>query len=289
MCWVDGRLAPISAASVPVLSNAIFRGTTVFDVISIVPTRRGPAAVGLREHLERFMNSMLSMYMTPSVSVEDLAEAIREVVAANPGCGIVRTVACWDGAPALVPADRTPRVVVTAEPSGPAARPSIALQSAVAKIDPVVMPTQIKVAAMYAAGIRAQIAAQNDGFDAIVSRSGEGLLTEGVSSSVVLVADGRLVAPPLAEVLDSITRALVLDAASGVSIQAEIRSVPWDEVRLAQAAFMSSTTAPILPIRRIDDTIYQVDHPIVAALQDVVASVLADDHHLSQRWLSPLA
>jgi branched-subunit amino acid aminotransferase/4-amino-4-deoxychorismate lyase len=285
-CWLDGRLVPAAAATVSVLSNAVFRGTTVFDVMAVVETRSGPAVVGLRQHLERFANSMLAMHMIPAVDADELATIVAAVIDANPGAGIVRVVAYWDGAPNPVPADLTPRILVAAEPNVVSRRSSISLQSATAKIDPAVLPTQIKVAAMYAGGVRAQIAAQLAGFDAIVNRSHDNLLEEGVSSSVVLVVGGRLVAPPLTDVLDSITRRLILEAAVHDGIEVDVTPVPWSYVVAADAAFMSSTTAPIVPIERIDDVAYLIDHPLIGRLQQLIGEILLGDHPLADRWLT---
>jgi branched-subunit amino acid aminotransferase/4-amino-4-deoxychorismate lyase len=53
VCWLDGRLVPPADATVSVLSNAVFRGTTVFDVMSVMGTRSGPAVLGLGQHLRR--------------------------------------------------------------------------------------------------------------------------------------------------------------------------------------------------------------------------------------------
>jgi len=284
-CWLDGRLVS-HETTVPVLSNAVYRGTTVFDVLAVVHTSSGPAIVGLRQHLERFVNSMQAMYMTPTFDVDELVRAVTDVVHANPGCGIVRAVAYWDGAPHPVPTDRTPRILIATEAITVPPRGSISLQSAVAKIDPMVLPTQIKVAAMYTAGIRAQIAAQHAGFDAIVNRSHDDLLEEGVSSSVLLVAGGGLLAPPLADVLDSITRRLIFDVAVDADMTVEVRPVPWSLVVEAEAACMSSTTAPIVPIERIDAVEYRVDHPVIVHLQQLVGEVLSGDHSLAVRWLT---
>ncbi len=286
ICWLDGRLLPSEGATVPVLSNAMFRGTTVFDVLAVVETKLGPAIVGQRPHLERFVSSMLAMHMTPAVDVDDLVRIVAEVVSANPGCAVVRAVAYWDGPPNPVPADLTPRILVAAEPATAPHRSWVSLQSAVAKVDPTVLPTQIKVAAMYTGGVRAQIAAQHAGFDAIVNRSPDNMLEEGLSSSVVLVVRNRLIAPPLTDVLDSITRQLILDVAADVGIEVEVGPVPWSVVMAADAAFMSSTTVPIVPIGRIDNVQYQVDHPVLVQLLRLVGKVLSGDHRLADRWLT---
>lgn len=288
ICWIDGRLAPVAEASVPVLSNAVFRGTTVFDVMAVVPGWGGSAVVGLDLHIERFMASMRSMYMTPAVCETELVAGIAAVVGANPGTGVVRLVALWDANPSPVPADRTPRVVITAEPAGPPPRASIRLCSATAKIANDVLPTHIKVAAMYTPGVRADVEARLAGFDSIVNRSSDDYLVEGVSSSVIIVSQGCLLAPPLGNVLDSITRRLVLDASAHTGIPSATRPVSWEEVRSAEAAFMSSTTAPLVPISCIDDMSYAVDDPVVLELTGVVNAILTDDHPLAERWLSPL-
>ncbi len=289
ICWIDGRLTPSAEATVHVSSNAVFRGTTVFDVMSIVTVDERRAVVGLCAHLDRFLHSMTSMHMTPAVGIAELEQATADVVRANPGCGIVRCAALWTGAAAGVPVDRTPSIVITAEPAPPPAADPVSLQSVIAKIDGAVLPPDLKVAAIYTAGVRAQIVAREAGYDNVVNRTIDGDLAEGVSSSVAVVAEGRLLLPPLDRVLDSVTRRLVVAVAEHERIDVEVRRVRWSEVLAADEVFMSSTTAPVVPVRQVDERHYGPERPVTTRIGAAVAEVLGGGHPLSPHWLTGLS
>ena len=52
--WRNGKLVPWGEVTVHVLSQSLQRGTLVFDVMPVYWLARGPAILGLDEHLARF-------------------------------------------------------------------------------------------------------------------------------------------------------------------------------------------------------------------------------------------
>lgn len=293
--WRDGELIRYEAATIHVLSHAAHRGSEVFDVLRIERTSRGTCAVGLREHVARFMTSMDLMGMKPEASIADLEAAVSEVVSANEGTVTVKLVGSWtDEANGTLPLTYRPTLFVApvvgdhinAEklPLDP-----IRVQTAAGpKIPRDVLPPGLKVAASYVPGIRHQIRASQEGFDEILFTSSTGDLAESTSLSCFVGQGSKLVVPPLDGVLDSITRRMLLEIANEANITVEVRPVAWDEVCAADELFLSSTNNIVRPIAALDDKHFDAPGAISTRLSELAEQVLEDNHRLSRRWLTPI-
>jgi len=116
----------------------------------------------------------------------------------------------------------------------------------------------------------------------------DGDLAESTTLSTFVVANQKLMAPPLDTVLDGITRRLVLDVAMALGIPTEIRSIRWSEVCEADELFLSSTNKPVIGIAQLDDRPLPTSNPVTSSLSTEVINVLKGNHKLGQRWLTPL-
>ena len=56
--WRDGEFIKWKDARVHVMSHVLHYGSSVFEGIRCYATKRGPAIFRLREHMQRFLNSM---------------------------------------------------------------------------------------------------------------------------------------------------------------------------------------------------------------------------------------
>lgn len=299
--WRNGQLVPFAEATCHVLSHAAARGSQVFDVMLVVHTESGHHGVGLRPHMVRFLRSAESMGMQDVGEIAQLEQAVAETVAANAESAdtspfVVKIIASWaEQAIGLMPADLRPTVDVVAMPylgeRAPAALgPPVAVRSSsMPKIPAEILPPSLKVAASYTPGLREQLASVAQGFDYTVFRTASGDLAESTTLSMLVVSKGRILAPPLDTVLDGITRRIVLDAALDREIPVEVRSVWWDEVTEADELLLCSTTHPVVAVGRLDARSLDAPGPIATELSETVAEILAGDHRLSERWLTPLA
>ncbi len=266
------------------------RGTTVFDVLRTVATDDGLAAFGLRQHVARFFRSMKLMGMTTDRSVDELEKAVHVVAKAFGEPAVIKLVAAWAEVPVgAIPVSTTPTIWVTAMEAPLREDVSLAVKTATApKLTPEMLPPSLKVAASYTIGVREKMAAIADGFDDVVFRTVGGDLAEGSTQSLMIVADGRIVVPPLDTVLDGITRRMTLLAAESIGITTDVRPVAWTEVLEADELFLCSTGQAVAPIGRHDNRSIDAPGPVSAALADAVASVLAGRHELATRWLTPV-
>jgi branched-chain amino acid aminotransferase len=94
-----------------------------------------------------------------------------------------------------------------------------------------------------------------------------GNISEGSRSNFFLINDGELITAPLASVLPGITRGKVLEIAYARDFTVRQRPIHREELREAQAAFLTGTSPGVLPIARIDDLAFSVDLPLLRQLQ----------------------
>ena len=79
-----------------------------------------------------------------------------------------------------------------------------------------------------------------------------GNVTEGVSSNLFAVMEGALVTPPLAMVLEGVTRGRVMALARKAGLRVEERSLTPAELARADELFLTSTLREILPVTTLD-------------------------------------
>ncbi len=90
-------------------------------------------------------------------------------------------------------------------------------------------------------------------FYEIIFLNHEGFVAEGTMSNIFLVENGVLVTPSLdSDILDGITRKVVIELASSLGISVEERLVNVDELFNCSEIFLTRTSAGIIPVRRIE-------------------------------------
>ena len=276
----------------------------MFDVLLAVPTAAGHCGVGLRNHVARFLRSAEMMGMEDVGEIGDLERAIAETVLANVGPASptgyqgplsVKIIAAWvEQASGLLPTTLKPTVFIVTTPVGVDGSVRVLESSAkvrsadMPKIPAEVLPPSLKVAASYTPGLREQLRSRAMGFDHTAFRTVNGDLAESTTLSMMVVTNGRILVPPLDNVLDGVTRRLVLDIAHHQGIPVEVRAVRWDEVRSADELLLVSTSNVVVPISDLDDVSLSAPGPITESLATIARELLAGDHSLSDKWLTKL-
>jgi D-alanine transaminase len=80
------------------------------------------------------------------------------------------------------------------------------------------------------------------------------LVNEGASSNAWIVTEeGALVTPPTtAQILEGITRGVVLELAARRNLRLEERRFTVDEAKAAREAFITAATALVTPVVKVD-------------------------------------
>jgi D-alanine transaminase len=97
-----------------------------------------------------------------------------------------------------------------------------------------------------------QAAVEQGATEAILVR--DGVITEGASTNVFVVIDGRLRTFPVCNyILSGITRGVVLELAEELGIPAVERPVRVEDLARAEEIFLTGTTTDVLPVVQVDD------------------------------------
>jgi branched-chain amino acid aminotransferase len=244
--YINGEFVPASQAALRLDDLGLVRGYGVFELLRTY----GPQPFGLQAHLERLQRSAAQIELALPWSLADLDAIVRETLARND------------------PTDVTIRIIVTGGVSSnflmPEGRPSLLVMLAAVKPlpehlyskgaslitfdGPRFMPT-VKTL-NYITAVRGQQRARAAGAIEALYCDASGVITECTTSNFFLFHGDQLVTPA-EDVLPGVTRAAVLTLAADL-FEIVQRPIHRSELRVADEAFITSTTKEIMPIVRID-------------------------------------
>lgn len=249
--FLNGDWLPLSEAKIPVLDRGFIFGDAVYEVIPVYA--RQP--LRLDGHLHRLARSLQAIRIGNPFDDAGWRSLVAEAIARNDPddqsvyIHVTRGAARRD--PAL-PAGLVPTVLVIANPSAAPSRQLID-----EGVDCVTAPDNrwgrcdIKSTALLANCLLRQVSADAGACETLLLRDAH--LTEGSSSNVFVVNDGRVATPPRTpEILAGITLDLVVDLARAVGIAVELRPVGEAELRAGDEIWISSASKEVLAVRRLD-------------------------------------
>jgi len=254
IAYVNGRYLRHAEASVHIEDRGYQFADGIYEVCGI----RGGKLRDERLHLERLQRSLRELRMDMPVSLSALKVILREVVRRNRIANgmvyfqVTRGVAPRDHP---FPADAQASLVVTAKRLNEA-RVAVSVTRGV---DVVTMPDQrwarrdIKSVALLPNVLAKQAAREAGAYEAwLVDR--EGFVTEGASTNAWIVdREGRLITRPEGpDILSGVTRSVLLRAARAEGVEVVERPFTPEEAKSAREAFISASSAIIIPVVRID-------------------------------------
>jgi branched-chain amino acid aminotransferase len=295
--WLDGRMVPWNEARVHVLTHTLHYGLGVFEGIRCYRTDDGRSAVfRLPEHVRRLFESAHINLMKVPFSRETVTQAVLDSLRENGLAeGYIRPLAfIGDGVMGLNPADNPVRVAVIAWAWGKylgeegMERGIRCRVSSFTRHHVNAKMQKGKTCGDYVNSILAKREALLDGYDEAILLDATGLVAEASGENLFVVRDGEIKTPPLANVLEGITRASVMEIARDKGMTVSEAPVTRDELYVADEVFLTGTAAEVTPVREIDHR--QVGPgrrgPITKALQDAFFDVAAGRNRKYDRWLT---
>jgi branched-chain amino acid aminotransferase len=297
--WLDGRMVAWDEARVHVLTHTLHYGLGVFEGIRCYRTGDGRSAVfRLPEHIRRLFESAHINLMAIPYERDVVTQAVLDSLRANGLAeGYIRPLAfIGDGVMGLNPADNPIRVAVIAWAWGKylgeegMERGIRCRVSSFTRHHVNAKMQKGKTCGDYVNSILAKREALLDGYDEAILLDAAGLVAEASGENLFVVRDGEIKTPPLANVLEGITRASVIEIARDKGMRVSEAPVTRDELYVADEVFLTGTAAEVTPVREIDHRQVGAGRrgPVTKTLQDAFFEIAAGRNPKYERWLTYL-
>ena len=252
LCYLNGDFLPLAEARVSPLDRAFLFGDAVYEVIPVYAGR----PFRLREHLDRLGRSLQGIRMDPPLTHTGWAEVLERLVERNGGGDKILYLQVSRGAEAarnhVWSAGLRPTVF--AYVSALDALPERMLDAGVAAItatDTRWARRDIKSTALLANVLLKKLAADVGAFETIMLE--DGLLTEGSSTTVHVIAQGVLHTPPNGpHILPGTTRDVVAELAARLGLEFLSTPVTAARLRSADEIWLAFSTRGVLPVTTLD-------------------------------------
>ena len=297
--WLNGEILHLPDAKINVLSPTSQYGANVFEGIRCYWNDESKQLYAFRldDHYKRLKNSIKMFRMEEKYSVDELKCGLIDVVKANEYKEdiAVRQTVFIDGFGTW--SSRGPvSMFITPVPKG---RTLINDKSGIRccvssweRISDRNFSPKIKVGANYINSRMAQMEAQENGYDSAIFMNNQGKIAEGPGSCLFIIRDNILVTPPCtASVLDSITRATIIELAKNVlHVETVERDIDRTELYICDEAFLCGSAVEIAPIINIDG--YEVGvgevGVITKKIHNIYIAAVSDQLREYAHWLTAI-
>jgi branched-chain amino acid aminotransferase len=263
---VDGALVPAEEASVDVRDRGFMYGDAGFETLRVY----GGTVFAWAAHVDRLERTLSTLGFAEAMPpCDDLRDRVRATVDANAfdDCWAKLSISRGVQPGKLTPGPRVdPTIVVTVGelPRGGVAGEAVWDDPATVRIattrkpDPAAFPPAAKTH-NYLNGILARRELRDTDADEAVLLDADGYVTEGATSNLFFVADGRLKTPASGRpLLPGVTRSVVLDLAREEDVPVETGSYRPNDLLRADEVFLTNTSWEVRPVTRVDGTAFEV-------------------------------
>jgi branched-chain amino acid aminotransferase len=258
--WMDGEIVDWDKAHVHLVSNTLQYGFGVFEGIRCYKTESGPAVFRLKEHLIRLHRSAGILGFEVPYSVEQLTAATCRIIRENKfeQCYIRPIAYIGYGGMGLVYDECKINVSIAVWQWGEYVGQGTLEKGSRARVSSYVRQhinthmSKAKACGNYMLFQMARTEAKRDGYDEAILLDTNGHVAEGAVEHIFLVRDGALVTPPLANLLDGITRDTVIRLARAKSIDVREELFSRDYILTSDEAFFAGTGAEVTPLVEVD-------------------------------------
>lgn len=251
---INGNLVPAEQAVIPALDRGFLFGDGVYEVIAVIDG----LLLEFERHAARLARSLAEVGIRNPLPRDTLLARCRELVLRNglrEGSVYVQVTRGTDSKRDFAfPADVEPTVMMYVSEKSLRVNPLAESGVRVASVpDMRWQRRDIKSVSLIAQVLAKQAAQASGAFEALMVDA-DGVVTEGASSSALLVdAQGRIVVRPLSrEILPGCTRAAVLALAAKRGVAVEERKFTLDECRRATELVLTSALHFVLPVIELD-------------------------------------
>lgn len=257
----DGVLIPYEQLNIHAESMAMRYALSVFEGVRgyLQHDKQTVCYFALDEHLER-LSQTLALTKLPALMLSEVESVATQLLDANnvhvdcylriavnaTSLGTLKDPVCTELFATIKPMGRKIWLA-----SGTGMSVSISQRR---KPSDEVFPQRAKVICNYAGPRLAYLDTFSHGFDEVILKSSEGLLSEAPTANLFLILDGCVVTPRLQDgILGGITREYVMRLCQTLGWQVEERGLTPEDASRATEAFLCGTAIELAPIYQFDD------------------------------------
>ena len=295
--WHNGDLIPWENAKIHVMSHVVHYGSSIFEGIRCYKQPHGAGIFRLPEHMARFHDSAKIYRMPLHYTVDQLSEAVVDVVEANgvAPCYIRPFAFRGYGEAGVNPLTSPVEVFIANYPWGkyvPGTEGADVCVSSWNRLAPNTMPTLAKAGANYMNSQLIRMEAEINGYAEGIGLDTNGYLSEGSGENLFLVRGNVLYTTPLANsVLNGITRSSIITLAQSLGISVVEQALPREFLYICDEAFFTGTAAEVTHLRSVDRILVGKDGsmgPITRALHDEFFGIVNGTKPDRHNWLTPV-
>ena len=259
--WMNGTVIPISQAAIPVNDWGLVHSDITYDVVPVIDG----AFFRFDEYLARFLSSMENLHLDPGMSKRDIKAALHQMVSKSRLRDSYVAMVCSRGKPKIAgsrdPRDCDNHFFAWCVPYVHVIKPEVVEQGATAwiaqnayRIPENSVNPRVK---NYHWGDFTQgiFEAKDKNYETVILLDYDGNVTEGPGFNVFAVKDKVLITPDRG-VLAGVSRKTVLEMAEHLGINTSVRSLSVEEFLEADEVFLSSSGGGVIPIIRVNETIF---------------------------------
>ena len=259
--WMNGTVIPISQAKIPVNDWGLVHSDITYDVVPVIDG----AFFRFDKYLARFLSSMGNLHLDPGMNKRDIQAALHQMVSKTSLRDSYVAMVCSRGKPKIAgsrdPRDCENHFFAWCVPYVHIIIPEIVEQGATAwiaqnayripenSVNPLVKNYHW---GDFTQGI---FEAKDKDYETVILLDYDGNVTEGPGFNVFAVKDKVLITPDKG-VLAGVSRKTVLEMAEHLGINTSVRSLSVEELLEADEVFLSSSGGGVIPIIRVNETIF---------------------------------
>ena len=261
IAFFDGALCPLREANISIATHAFNYGTAVFEGLRGYWNKEQEKlyVVQAGAHFARLHRSARILRIELPYSVDELVQHTVDMLRANQFREDVYI------RPLAYKADPVIKVGLSgissafamfATPLGDYISTGSGVSVAISswrRIADNMIPSRAKVAGAYVNAALSSDQAKLDGYDEAIMLGEDGQVSEASSSNLFMVREGCLITTPItADILEGITRQIVLDLAGELGVPWEVRPIDRTELYSADEMFLCGTGVQLAAVTSVD-------------------------------------
>lgn len=253
--FFNGKFIKVKETPISIFNQTMHYGNGVFEGIRAYDTPKGVQIFKAKEHYDRLHYSAKVMHINLSYSTSELEQISYKLLEANNlKDAYIRPLVFLGENMSLTPTDEV-NVVIMAWEWGKYLGDKLlnVMLSSFQRPNPKSCFVEAKVVGHYTNSILATTEAKSKGFDEALLTDMNGFIAEGPGANFFIEKNGKLVTPPLGNILAGVTRQTVFEIAKELHFEIEERLFTPEEIYTADSAFFCGTAAEVIGIASVNE------------------------------------